>query len=241
MAEAQRHTEEIPELFADKKLSFKCEFCKKTFVKERSLMIHSCEKKKRYLWKDEPYSRIAFRSFQIYWKTLMRAKKDKTFDDFIDSPYYTTFIKYGKFVVDTPVFKPEQYLDFLIKNESPVDKWIVESVYDVYMREQIRKEDPYDAVARSIQTMTEWAVERNTDWTAFFRDVATPYAVLLIKKGMISPWALYTAGGSLLGRMSSEQLLMIKPMVEPLFWRPVFRRMAEEFSDIEKILGSEVV
>ena len=216
MAEMQIQDENLPELFADKKLSFKCDFCKKSFVKEKSLMIHSCQKKKRYLWKDEPYSRIALRSFQIYWKRVMRSKKDKTFDDFCDSQYYTCFIKYGKFVVDLPVYKPEQYLEFLIKTEAPIDKWNTDAIYNVYMREHTRKEDPYDAVARSIQTMTEWAQERNTDWSTFFSDVATPYAVILINKGLISPWALYTAGGALLARMSSEQLVMIKQMVEPL-------------------------
>jgi thioredoxin-related protein len=30
-----------------------CEFCKKDFVREKSLINHMCEKKRRWLWKDE--------------------------------------------------------------------------------------------------------------------------------------------------------------------------------------------
>ena len=55
-----------------------CTFCKKTFLTERGVMLHSCEKKRRWLWKDEKYAVIGFRAFQRFYEISLRSKKPKS-------------------------------------------------------------------------------------------------------------------------------------------------------------------
>ena len=223
-----------------KRFAFKCDFCKGTFQTERTFMAHSCEKKRRYINKDEPESRLALRAFQLYWKATVRSKNDKTFEEFIDSQYYIAFIKFGKFLINISAIKPEKYLEYLIKSETPIDKWTTEEMYGLYIRDFMRKEDPYDATMRSIEMMEQWAAVHNSDWTRFFDEVTTPYAVALILRGLISPWAIYAAGTSMIRRMSEEQLVMIKPFIEPLFWRPQLKKNSVDFINIEKLLQSSI-
>ena len=96
--------------------NYSCEFCKKTFVRERTLVSHLCTKKQRYLNKDNPSNRIAFQCWlQFYSKHSMSKTKNKTVEEFINSPYYTAFCKFGTYCVDSKVIHVSRYVDWLLK------------------------------------------------------------------------------------------------------------------------------
>ena len=67
--------------------TFHCEFCKKDFSYEKSLINHMCEKKRRWLWRDERYIRLGFTAFQKFYELTLRSKKPKTYREFMDSLY----------------------------------------------------------------------------------------------------------------------------------------------------------
>ena len=41
-------------------MSFKCQYCEVSFKSEKTIMVHVCEPKRRWMNKDEKYSRLAF-------------------------------------------------------------------------------------------------------------------------------------------------------------------------------------
>ena len=68
-------------------LSYKCEYCKKMFAKEKTLVVHICEQKRRYLSKNEKHVQMGLLTFQRFYDFTNKGKHPKSFDDFVDSPY----------------------------------------------------------------------------------------------------------------------------------------------------------
>lgn len=213
-----------------------CEFCKKKFVTERTLVKHLCDKKRRWLWKDEKYAQIAFRAFQRFYQLSMRQKKPKTEMDFINSAYYNEFIKFGKFVVDVNAIDVPGFIDFLIKTSVNLSDWTKDWAYETWVRELGRKEDPYRAVERNILLMEQWSRETGDDWQDFFKKVNPNLAVKWIRSGRISPWVIYAVGEPLMDRMNEDQLKLIRELINPNFWTYRIKANKKDFDAIVQIL-----
>lgn len=217
---------------------FKCEFCKKSFKQERTLVSHVCEKKRRWLYKDEKYSRLAFHTYQKFYALSMRSKKPKTFEEFIDSKYYSSFIKFGHHLTDINPLEVEGFIEFLIKTQTKIEDWTKDWVYETWVRELTKKESPDKAVTRSIQLMEQWSRETEEPWQEFFRKVSTVQATKLIRTGRLSPWLLYAGPGQVLfERMTDEQLGLIKEWINPIYWQMKIRDHKEEVDFIKNVLA----
>jgi hypothetical protein len=194
------------------KIKFNCEFCKKDFVKEISLINHFCKKKQRWFAKDEPPSRIAFEAWNRFYQLNGHIKrKVNTFEDFMNSKYYIAFIKFGKHIADLDAIDPAKFIDYVIKNNLPLDKWSHDFVYEQYIRDLTKKETPDIAFERSLILMNGWSMETGEPWFDFFRKVNTNQAIHWIKSGRLSPWVLYNTNKSadLFERCNAEQLNII--------------------------------
>lgn len=215
----------------------KCEFCKKTFARENSLLNHSCEMKRRWLWKDEKYIRIGFRAFQKFYDISMRVKKPKSYEDFMASTYFTAFTGFGRYVLDINAIELEGFVEFLIKEQVNLKDWRLPIWYEKWVRELAKKEDPQKAVERNILLMEAWARDTGEPWQDFFRKVPTALATKWIQSGRISPWLLYSdAGNQLFERLSDEQLMMIKEWINPLFWSEKVKKNKSDMDFIKLVL-----
>lgn len=215
----------------------KCEFCKKEFKTERSLINHLCEKKRRWLWRDEKYIRIGFMVFQKFYELSLRSKKEKTYHDFMESVYFTAFTKFGRHIENINAIEPAGFAEFLIKGGVKLDDWTNDIWYESWVRELAKKEPPMKAVERNILLMEQWGREFGENWIDFFRKVPTAQATAWIRKGRISPWLLYSGvGQALFDRMSDEQLGLVKEWINPLFWTSKIRDNKEEVDQIRAIL-----
>jgi hypothetical protein len=207
-----------------------CEYCGKEFQLERTLMNHTCEKKRRWLWKDEKYAMLGFRAYQRFYEKSLRSKTPKSVQDFIDSRYYLGFTKFGKFIQDINAVDPMGFVDFLIKAEVKLDDWCTAPPYESFTREMAKKETFERALERSILLMEQWARDEGDGavWTDFFRKVSPGVATKWIRSGRVSPWLLYTVGDDLLDRMSNEQMMLIKEWIDPGFWPAKLQLHKEE-------------
>lgn len=220
----------------------KCIYCGRTFVREKSLYNHTCAKKLRFLDKDTPSSRIAFASFDKFYKTIQRSKKPKTIDDFIHSSYYGEFLKFGKYVVDNNILNPEYFIDFCLKNGLKLRDWMRDSVYETYLREMNKREDPVNGAERTILLMKQWADETGNDYNDFFRLIETNKFVYYIKLGRISPWVLYNcdSGKDLLeNRITPDQLNIIVEWIDPDFWMKKFLLNKKDKNFLKSLLKKE--
>ncbi len=215
-----------------------CEFCKRDYSSEKTLIAHACEKKRRWLWKDEKYATMGFRAYQLFYEVGMKYKKVKTQEDFIDSQYYSAFIKFGKHLVDINAIDPIGFTEFLIRTNVRLDDWTLPRPYEIWVRELGRKEHPDRALERNILLMEQWSRETGEEWTDFFRKVNPQLATKWIKTGRLSPWLLFTVGDELVERLSDEQLILVQELLEPGFWFKKFDTFEEEVRSIKFNLRS---
>jgi hypothetical protein len=217
-------------------VKFCCEFCNSSFVTERSLISHSCEKKRRWFCKEEKYPMMGFRAYQRFYELAMRAKTPKSQEDFINSKHYSGFVRFGKYLVDIHAIEPLGFVDFLIKTNIKLDDWTKPRPYEIWIRELGKKESYEKAIERSLHTMEGWAENTGNCITDFFRMVSPQLATGLIKIGKISPWLLFISGEPLLVRMSKEQIEIIQELIDPHFWSVKFKENAEEVKEIKNCM-----
>jgi hypothetical protein len=207
-----------------------CEHCNKSFTKEKTLMVHMCEPKRRYLQKDERRVQAGFYVYQMFYKLTQTAKKEKTYEEFIKSPYYNGFVKFGSFVSNVNPLYPDKYITWIIKSEVPLDKWCREELYDKYVIDLIKTEHVESACERSINTMIKWGNENNAPFNHYFYYANTNKIVYDIRDGKVSPWLILQSNGGtkFLQSIKDEHLDIISPMIDPNFWLDKFKKLKND-------------
>lgn len=220
---------------------YQCEFCERSFVREKSLINHLCEQKRRWFMKDEPHARIGFHSWLRWYElssTNAQRKRKRTYEEFMKSRYFIAFVKFGQHVVDTGLINPDQFIDFVIKNSIRLDDWCKSAVYEYYIKQYVRKENVTEAMERVILLMEDWSIKTGEEWYDFFRKVEPAEALTLIRTGKISPWVLLNVDSSnnLLDRMTDEQLLLVDKYIGVSWWKRHFSRHKADTAFVQKTL-----
>ena len=207
--------------------NFKCVHCGKTFVKEKTFMVHVCEKKRRYLARNEQHVKMGMMTYQKFYELTQRVTKPKTFEEFIKSPYYTAFVKFGSFLVNTKPIYPERFIEYVVKSGEKIDKWCRDNLYEKYIFQLIREEPADGAIQRTIQTMMDWADANGAQWEHYFKYVSLNRATHDIKEGIISPWIIFNchSGKEMLSRFTDEQLTIVEKIIDPKFWIRRFKSL----------------
>jgi hypothetical protein len=219
-------------------LNYKCEHCGKKFAKETTLIVHICEQKRRFISRGEKHVQMGLMTYQRFYEITQKGKTQKTFDDFISSPYYTAFVKFGSFMVNTAPIHPERFVDYIINSGVKLDHWCRDELYDQYISELIKKEPADGAIQRSIQTMIDWADKNSAQWEHYFAYVNLNRATHDIKEGLISPWIILNtkSGKQMLQRMNDEQLEIISPIIDPQFWQRRFKALPADIELIKAVI-----
>ena len=218
--------------------SYKCEHCAKLFAKEKTLVVHICEQKRRHLSKNEKHVQAGLLTYQRFYELTQKAKQPKTFEEFASSPYYTAFVKFGSFIHNNNPIYPERFIDFVIKSGIKLDHWCRDELYDAYISDLIKIEPADGAIQRTIQTMMDWADKNSAPWEHYFAFVNLNRATHDVKEGMISPWILLNSksGKDMLRRMNQEQLAIVGPIVDPGFWMRRFKALPADIELIKDVI-----
>ena len=219
-------------------LSYKCEYCNKEFVKEKTLAVHVCEQKRRHMSKGEKHVQAGLLTFQKFYEFTSNGKTQKNFDEFASSPYYTAFIKFGSFLINTAPIYPEMFIEYVIKSGVKLDHWCRDELYDSYISELIKKEPADGAIQRTIKAMMEWADANSAPWEHYFQYVNLNRATHDIKEGLVSPWILLNtkSGKDMLQRMNDEQLEIVGPVVDPQFWMRRFKALPADVELVKDVI-----
>jgi hypothetical protein len=217
---------------------FTCNFCNKSYAKEKTFIVHMCEKKRRFLQKDERRVQSGFMVFKKFYQINQKNSKEKTYEDFINSSYYNAFVKFGSFLANVNPLYPDNYIDWIVKSGIAVDKWCREENYDKYVIELIKTEPVEVAAERTVKTMIDWAEKNNSVWNHYFSYVNIDRLLYDIRDGKISPWILLTSnnGVNSLKKMTDQQLDVITPMIDPVFWNMRFSTKQNDLDFIKQIV-----
>jgi len=219
----------------------KCEFCNRVFVKESTIFKHICEQKRRYKDKEKPGNRLGYQAFVQFYKTNTASKKLKSYEEFMKSPYYTAFIKFGNYCIDVNVLNPPRYIDWLLKNNYAIDgSWVSDKTYTLFLIQYLRDEDELDAVVRSIETTIDMAEKENILSKDYLRYGNPNKICYAITTGKLSPWILFqsASGKEFLEKLDETQVKMIFDYINPQLWAVKFKRDIAKTKEIEELLKS---
>ena len=227
-------------MLAKKKMDqdFSCKFCGTKFHKETTLATHMCVKKRRHMEIGTAGSRFGFRTFQRFYELTTQAKKLKSTDDFINSPYYIDFVKFGNHLALLKPVHIDKYIEFVIMNGVKLKDWTKDFVYDLYIEDLLKKEPAVSATERTITEIMEWCDRNNVAFDKFFSTVNANEAAHLIRTGRISPWVLYlsSTGEQLMSRFNEDHANMIGAVIDPGFWMRKFKKADDDVDFIKNIL-----
>ncbi len=211
-----------------------CPHCSSKFMKEKTLIVHMCEQKRRHLARNEKHVQVAFQAYNRFYQLVQKQDKPKEYDDFARSPYYNAFIKFGSFVHNVNPLYPDQYIDYVVKSGVKLDHWCRDGLYEQYVLYLVKTEPVEVALQRSIGHMMDWAEKNNSVWNHYFSYVSVSRSVFDIKDGKVSPWLVLNcaSGKKLLSNFNDEQLSAIGATIDPEFWR---KKFAKHLDDVELV------
>jgi hypothetical protein len=221
--------------------TYKCKYCEKEFRKESSLAVHLCEVKRR--WQEERETGVQFglQAYLRFYEMTQGSAKMKSYADFVASPYYKAFVKFGRHMVNIRAVNPKMFIDWVIKENKKLDHWCHEKVYLEYLKQYMRKEAVQDALERALKEMQDYADEHQ-EFANGFRDYfryGNPNRVCHhIANGRVSPWIVFNCdtGVEFLDGLNDEQIGLILPWIDPDYWQRKFQDYVADTEWIKSIL-----
>lgn len=219
-------------------MTYTCRYCKKDFVKETSLEVHMCEPKRRHREKDERGVQLGLGAYLRFYEITQGSAKLKTFDDFVESPYYRAFVKFGRYCVDVKAVNPTRFTEWLLKHNKKIDHWCRDTMYTEYLTEYLRVENVNDALARAMEFGIDWAEKSGHPAEDCLRYGNTNAMVYAVTTGRISPWVIYCSesGQKFLSELDSSQIAMIWAIIDSEHWGNKFRDYPADYEYAKEIL-----
>ena len=217
---------------------YSCQFCGNKYMQEKTLAVHICEQKRRYLAKDEKHVNIGYIAFNKFFQLTQKLGQNKTYEEFARSPYYNAFVKFGSFVNNTNPLYPEKFIDYVIRSGVKLDHWCRDSLYETYVINLIHTEAVETALERSVAHMQSWASENNSLWHHYFKYVNTNRAVFDVKDGKVSPWLILNcaSGKDMLANFRDDQLSAIGNIIDPQIWIKKFKNQKFDLELVKSIV-----
>jgi hypothetical protein len=217
-----------------------CEFCKREFVRESTMLKHICEYKHRWLERDNRGNQIGFQSFVQFYQKHSASKKPKTYEEFIKSAYYTAFVKFGRYCLELNVVNVPRMVDYYLKENIKLDNWATDTNYTKFLIDYLKLEDPLDAIARSIETTIALAKLDGIQSKDSLRYGNKNKLCYAITAGKISPWMLYQSdsGIQFIESLDVTQQKMILDYINPEQWAIKFKRSSNIIGQVKELLNA---
>lgn len=218
---------------------FVCKYCDRSFTREKTLASHVCEQKRRWQQEKDKHVQLALQAYlRFFEKTQGQNASRKSYGDFVNSPYYNAFVKFGRHIIDIRAINPSKFIDFVIDNNIKLDQWTYDKNYQQYLEKHLKVESWQDAIARSLNSMENWAEEHSVMLNSYFFAAKTNKVCHDIVNGRVSSWVLFNCdtGVDFLSKINQEQLALIYPYIDPDFWRKNFIKYNQETAIVKDAL-----
>jgi hypothetical protein len=219
-----------------------CKYCNKIFRKISTLGVHQCEPKRRHQQQNETGVQFGFKAYLRFYEITQGSAKLKTYDDFVASPYYSAFVKFGRHLVAIRAVNVGSFTDWLLKNNKKLDNWCKDALYLEWLQAYLRKESVQDAMERALKEMQDYADNHSeliNNFNDYFRNGNGNRICHHISNGRISPWIVYNcdSGVNFLSQLNEEQVGIIMPWIDPDVWNQRFKDYAADTEWIKDILA----
>jgi hypothetical protein len=217
----------------ESKPTFECRYCGKGFRRESTLTAHRCEPKRRWQQENETGVQWGLRAYLRFYEITQGSARSKSYQDFVDSPYYNAFVKFGRYCVSVRCINFENFTTWLLKNNKKLDLWCSDRLFDEWLLDYLRKENPQDALERALKEMQEYADSSDiASFNHYFMYGNANRICHHIVTGRVSPWIVYNCGSGVefLGNLDEGQVSLILPWIDPDHWQ---RKLQDHSADTE--------
>jgi hypothetical protein len=210
-------------------------------LKESTLLAHLCEPKRRWQQQNETGVQLGFKSYLKFYEITQGSARLKTYEDFVNSSYYSAFVRYGRHLISIRAVNSNSVTEWLIKNNKKLDHWCKDALYLEWLQQYIKKENVQDAIERALNEMQDYADKDQilqNNFNNYFRLGSGNRIAHHISNGRISPWVVYNCDSGLewLDNANTEQLEIIMPWIDPDFWQQKFRDYVADAEWVKDIL-----
>lgn len=201
--------------------------------------MHLCEPKRRWQQEKETGVQLGLRAYLRFYEITQGSARMKSYEDFVASPYYNAFVKWGRHMVAIRGVNPPAFLEWLLKHMKKIDQWCKDDFYVEYLHEYLRREAVQDALERALKQMQDYADEHEElkgGFKDYFRYANANRICYHISTGRVSAWVVYNCGSghAFLESLGEEQVAIVMPWIDPDFWQ---RRFTDYLADTEWVKG----
>ena len=218
-----------------------CKYCGKKFQKLSTLSVHLCEQKRRWQQEKETGVQFGLRAYLQFYESTQGSARLKSYEDFVTSPYYGAFVKFGRHCVGIRCINVNNFTEWLLKNNKKLDFWCKDSFYEEWLLEYLKKESPQDALERALREMEDYAGNSDiADFSHYFMYGNTNRVCYHITTGRVSPWVLYNCdtGIDFLNQLGEEHLAMVLAWIDPDYWSRKFKDYVADVEWCKHVLGA---
>lgn len=214
---------------------YQCRYCEKSFLRESSLAVHLCEPKRRWQQEKEIGVQLGLKAYLRFYEITQGSAKLKSYTDFVDSPYYNAFVKFGRYSQGIRCINFANYLEWLLKNNKKIDNWCSDRLYEEWLPGYLQKEAAQDALERALREMQLYAddhLDLKNGFSDYFRYGNSNRVCHHIVTGRVSAWVVYNcaSGVEFLDQLTQEQIEIVLPWIDPDHWQ---RRFQDYMADTE--------
>ncbi len=215
--------------------SYTCDFCNKSFAREKTLDSHPCLPRDRFNQRNESWVKTAhdlwkeFTTLPKMYKGIEYFEKDKT---------YKTITEFTKFAEENNYAFIYEYGLWLLKNKVVERNWYKNDIYQQFLKQFLLTEHPRDAVVRSIEYIS--TIE---ELGKFFKTCQIGKILTYIETGRISPWLILLADNKtdFFNRLENEKLTYFTKLVNIDVWQSRMKRYEKSTNSLKKDLkGIEI-
>lgn len=206
--------------------SWTCEHCNVTFSRI-SIDKHLCEKKRRYLARDNPIETLAYKM----WLHIQHIYFDIKY--FENSLHYISFVSFAKFCIENQYINPLEFTAWVLRNKVPMVSWRRFEIYRQFVSSYIGAETPEHAIERSIDY-----IKSKNMLGEYFSSGGCNRILEDIEYGRVSPWIvlLSDATDKLLPRMNDEQVDRFFKLININMWEIKINRLKDEVEPLKSLL-----
>jgi hypothetical protein len=202
-----------------------------------------CEPKRRWQQENSTWVQLGLKSYLRFYEITQGSARDKSYEDFVVSPYYNAFVKFGSYCQQIRCINFSNYLDWLLKNNRKLDNWCSDRLYGEWLPTYLQREAWQDGVQRSIMEMEEYAnnnLDLKNGLADYFRYGSPNRICYHISTGRISAWVVYhcASGRAFLDGLNTEQIGIVLPWIDPDYWQRRFQDFPDDTATVKHILST---
>jgi hypothetical protein len=200
-----------------------------------------CEPKRRWQQENSTWVQLGLKSYLRFYEITQGSARDKSYEDFVVSPYYNAFVKFGSYCQQIRCINFSNYLDWLLKNNRKLDNWCSDRLYGEWLPVYLQREAWEDGVQRSILEMEDYAnnnLDLKNGLADYFRYGSPNRICYHISTGRTSAWVVYNcaSGIAFLDGLNTEQVGIVLPWIDPDYWQKRFQDCADDTETVKHIL-----